>query len=84
MRIIDAIPHPLMTISIFQMNDKYIVKFEAGPMEQVFKFRSDQVQGVQDVKNKITQQFQQEVVQRFHQMKEQLAQTLSSDSSTSG
>ena len=72
-----------MNISIFQMNDKYIVKFEAGPMEQVFKFRSDQVIGVQDVKNKITQQFQQEVVQRFHHMKEQLAKSLASGTSTS-
>jgi hypothetical protein len=80
MRIVDSIPHPLMTISIFQMNDKFIVKFEAGPMEQLFKFRSDQVNGLQDLKNKISPQFQQDVLQRFHQMKEQLISVLSSDS----
>ncbi|MCE3260000.1 MAG: hypothetical protein K0S12_1641, partial [Bacteroidetes bacterium] len=29
MRIIDSIPHESMTISIFKMNDKFMVKFEA-------------------------------------------------------
>src|SRR5436853_498463 len=43
MRIIDSIAHPSITISIFQMNDKYLVKFEAGPMEQVFKFSIDEL-----------------------------------------
>ena len=43
MRIIDTIPHPSITISIFQMNDKYQVKFEAGPMEQTFKFTTAEV-----------------------------------------
>jgi hypothetical protein len=38
MRVLETIPHPSITITIFQMNDKFIVKFEAGPMEQVFKF----------------------------------------------
>ena len=42
MRIIDSIPHQSMTISIFQMNDKYQVKFEAGPMEQIFKFNVEE------------------------------------------
>ncbi|MFN6037335.1 MAG: hypothetical protein ACK452_02620 [Bacteroidota bacterium] len=83
MRVVDTIPHPQISIQIFHMNDKYLVKFEAGPMEQVFKFRTDQVSGLQEVKNKIDQKFIEEVIVRFHQMKNQLAASLSSSNSKS-
>ena len=36
MRIIDTIEHPILRISIFEMNQKYIVKFELGALEQSF------------------------------------------------
>ncbi|MBK9283501.1 MAG: hypothetical protein IPM51_04190 [Sphingobacteriaceae bacterium] len=68
MRIIDAIPHPSMTISIFSMNNKYIVKFEAGPMEQVFKFNSDDIGGVEQLKNKINDEFMDQTMLRFKEM----------------
>ena len=77
MRVIDQIPHPQITIQIFQMNDKYLVKFEAGPMEQVFKFRNDQISGLNELKNKIDSKFIEEVIARFHQMKYQLSEALS-------
>ncbi len=38
MRIIQTIEHPKMRISLFQMNQKYILKFEYGPLEQSYKF----------------------------------------------
>lgn len=55
MRIIDSIPHESMTISIFQMNDKYQVRFEAGPMEQLFKFTVDEVKNVENLKSSLMQ-----------------------------
>jgi hypothetical protein len=72
MRIIDSIPHPSITISIFQMNDKYIVKFEAGPMEQAFKFHAAEFGSTDALKKKIDAAFIQEVFQRFIAMKAQL------------
>lgn len=78
MRIVDTIPHPQVTIHIFQMNDKFLVKFEAGPMEQVFKFRNDQVAGLQELKSKIDPEFINQVIDRFHQMKSQFAAALTS------
>ncbi len=81
MRVIDQIPHPQITIQIFQMNDKYLVKFEAGPMEQIFKFRNDQISGLDELKNKIDTKFIDEVIERFHQMKNQLSNTLSGNKS---
>jgi hypothetical protein len=57
-----------MTISIFQMNDKYLVKFEAGPMEQVFKFPMEQVKNVDRLKTLITSDFIETTRDRFNAM----------------
>ncbi|MBS1637066.1 MAG: hypothetical protein JST26_14205 [Bacteroidetes bacterium] len=68
MRIIDSIPHPSISISIFQMNDKFIVKFEAGPMEQAFKFMMQDVKSVEQLKKIIDEAFVETVRERFNQM----------------
>jgi hypothetical protein len=68
MRIVDSIPHESMTISIFQMNDKYIVKFEAGPMEQAFKFHTDQVKSLDNLKKLISTEFIETTRGRFNEM----------------
>ena len=68
MRIIDSIPHPSISISIFQMNDKYIVKFEAGPMEQAFKFYTEDVKSVERLKILINEEFIEKVRLRFNEM----------------
>jgi hypothetical protein len=68
MRIVDSIPHQSMTISIFQMNDKFQVKFEAGPMEQTFKFSVEEVKGVENLKKLITEDFIEKTRLRFNEM----------------
>ena len=68
MRIIDSIPHPSITISIFQMNDKYMVKFEAGMMEQTFKFLTSDVKSVEELKKKISSEFIDATRKRFNEM----------------
>ena len=68
MRIIDSIPHQSMTISIFQMNDKYQVKFEAGPMEQIFKFSVEEVRGVENLKKLMNENFIEKTRLRFNEM----------------
>ncbi len=72
MRIIDSIPHKSMTISIFQMNDKYQVKFEAGPMEQIFKFLVEEVTGLDGLKLKINDDFIESTRLRFNEMYKQM------------
>jgi alkyl hydroperoxide reductase subunit AhpF len=72
MRIIDSIPHPSITISIFQMNDKYMVKFEAGPMEQTFKYLVVEVGSVEGLKQKINEDFIEKVRLRFNDMFKQM------------
>lgn len=68
MRIIDSIPHPSISISIFQMNDKFIVKFEAGPMEQAFKFYTEDVKSVERLKAIVNNDFIEKVRARFNEM----------------
>lgn len=68
MRIVDTIPHQSLTISIFQMNDKFQVKFEAGPMEQTFKFLMEDVKSLDGLKQKITPEFIEATRQRFNEM----------------
>jgi len=76
MRVIDNIPHPTMTISIFQMNEKYMVKFEAGPMEQTFKYIIQEVKGVENLKTLIDAVFIETCRLRFNEMYLQLQSTL--------
>mgnify|MGYP006888962463 CR=1 FL=1 len=76
MRIIDSIPHPSMSISIFQMNDKFIVKFEAGPMEQAFKFYTEDVKSVDHLKKMVNDDFINKVHLRFKEMFAQMKEAL--------
>ncbi len=77
MRIIDSIPHQSMTISIFQMNDKYMVKFEAGPMEQVFKYTVQEVKSVENLKTLMNEDFIEATRLRFNEMYLQLKKAIS-------
>jgi hypothetical protein len=68
MRIIANIPHPRLTISIFSMNDKYQIKFEAGPMEQIYKIAHDDIEGIEGIKKLIDDAFLEQILNRFNEM----------------
>jgi hypothetical protein len=68
MRIIATIPHPSIRISVFHMNDKYIVKLEAGPMEQAFKFSAEEVKGPEHIEKILDAAFMQKALERFNEM----------------
>ena len=68
MRLIATIPHPNISITVFQINDKYVVKLEGGPMEQTFKFTAEEVKGVDDIKNLMDAEFMRKAIERFNEM----------------
>jgi hypothetical protein len=68
MRIVDTIPHHALQISIFQMNDKYLVKFEAAMLEQVFKFDIAEIKSIEALKQIINPEFIDMVRKRFNEM----------------
>ncbi|KQN38856.1 hypothetical protein ASE92_05385 [Pedobacter sp. Leaf41] len=71
MRVIAELPHPECKISIFAMNQKYIVKFEQGTFEQSYKLAELDLSGggVNDVFEILDEEFIASVVDRFKIMR---------------
>ena len=68
MRIIGDIPHPKFVITVYEWNEKTIIKLEAGPMEQTYKLPSEQIRGVEGAKKLLNDDFLKNVYSRFEQM----------------
>ena len=66
MRVAGTIPHPKLAITVFIMNEKYIVKFEAGGMEQSVKFTLQEVDSVESIAKMLDQQFMNGIIERFN------------------
>lgn len=70
MRTIAELPHPDFKITIFGMNQKFIIKFEQGTLEQVYKIAEiDVTEGVDGVFQLIDTEFTQSVSARFDEMR---------------
>jgi len=71
MRVIAELPHPECKISIFAMNQKYIVKFEQGTFEQSYKLEELDLSGggVNDVFEILDEEFIASVIDRFKVMR---------------
>ena len=62
MRIAGYIEHPKLKITIFQMDNRFTVKFEDGTLEQAYKFRSGNfINSVGDIRKLVDATFIQEV-----------------------
>jgi hypothetical protein len=68
MRTLDTIYHPQMYIGIMYMNEKFILKFEIGPYEQVYKFTKEMAADVDAIKKLCDESFQKQVMDIFDQM----------------
>ena len=68
MRQLLRIPHPSLVITVFRMNEKYIVKLEAGPMEQSYKLPMDVIGGLDNLQTFLDQAFLQECLTHFNAM----------------
>jgi hypothetical protein len=69
MRVIAELPHPDFKISIFAMNQKFIVKIEKGVLEQSYKISEmDLTDGVNSVFELLDEEFLKTVANRFAEM----------------
>ena len=69
MRVIAELPHPEFKISIFSMNQKFIVKIEKGILEQSYKLAEmDLTDGVNSVFEILDEAFLKGVAARFIDM----------------
>ncbi|SUJ28454.1 Uncharacterised protein [Sphingobacterium spiritivorum] len=70
MRVLAELPHPDCKISIFGMNQKFIIKFEQGVLEQSYKLaETDVVGGVNGVFELLDETFIQQVLDHFQEMR---------------
>lgn len=70
MRTIAELPHSDFKITIFAMNQKFIVKFEQGTLEQVYKIaEADVIDGVDGLFQVIDAEFTKSVSTRFDEMR---------------
>ena len=70
MRTLDTIYHPKMYIAIMYMNEKFILKFEIGPYEQIYKFTKEMAADVDAVKKICDETFMENVLELFDKMHE--------------
>ena len=69
MRVIAELPHPDFKITIFSMNQKFIVKIEKGILEQSYKIpEMDLTDGVNSVFEILDEQFLATIAARFTEM----------------
>lgn len=71
MRILAELPHPECKITLFNMNQKYIVKFEQGSLEQSYKLSELDLTGggANEVFQIIDEEFIGTVIERFKLMR---------------
>ncbi len=71
MRILAELPHPDCKITLFNMNQKYIVKFEQGQLEQSYKLSELDLTGggANEIFQILDQTFISTVVERFKSMR---------------
>lgn len=68
MRELEVIPHPSMRISILQLNARFQVRFEAGPMEQIYKLDAEAYSTIDAVKLYVNETFIENVRGIFNSM----------------
>ena len=68
MRVVGEIPHPDCKITIFHWNNRYLIKLEAGLLEQTFKVSEYDVTSEDDLKKILSEEFIQKALQRFQDM----------------
>lgn len=70
MRTLAELPHPDCKITIFGMNQKYIIKFEQGNLEQTYKIaEADIVNGVNGIFEILDEEFVNKVLVNFVSMR---------------
>lgn len=76
MRTIAELPHDDFKITIFSMNQKFIIKLEQGALEQVYKIaEADVTDGVNGIFQLLDEEFTRSVSKRFDEMRKAFIET---------
>lgn len=72
MRVVGEIPHPHLKITIFNWNNRYLIKLEDGAFEQTFKVSEFDITSEEDLRKLIDKAFVKEAEERFQSMAQSL------------
>jgi hypothetical protein len=75
MRVVGEIPHPELKITIFNWNNRYLIKLEQGSFEQTFKVSEFDVVSEEDIKKLVDSEFLKESEARFQNMAQSLSKS---------
>lgn len=70
MRYVKDIPNDYCKTSLYSFNNKFIIKFEAGMYEQIYKVSELDVSGEEDLEEMLGDTFYLKVVNRFKEMQD--------------
>jgi hypothetical protein len=69
MRIVGYIEHPVLKITVMQMNNRFVLKLEANMLEQTYKFHEDDnLRTMADIEKLVDETFLNECLKRFSDM----------------
>ena len=68
MRVVGEIQHPELKITIFHWNNRYLIKLEAGLLEQTFKIHEYDVASEEELKKIVSNDFVKAAIDRFNEM----------------
>jgi len=74
MRVVGEIAHPEIKITIFQWNNRYLIKMESGPLEQTFKIEEYDLSSEEELKDVVNEIFIEQALTRFTDMANSLRQ----------
>lgn len=77
MRVVGEIPHPTLKITIFNWNNRYLIKLEDSALEQTFKVSEFDVTSDMDVQKILDKEFLSEAETRFREMSLSLSESIS-------
>jgi hypothetical protein len=72
MRVVKEIPHSELKITVFQWNNRYLIKFEAGLLEQTYKVQEYDIASEDQLLEIISPEFLKNVTAVFHSMNQHL------------
>lgn len=78
MRVVGEIPHPDCKITIFHWNNRYLLKLEAGLLEQTFKVHEYDIASEDDLKKIMNEEFITKAMERFMEMHASLRASMES------
>lgn len=76
MRVVKEIPYSHFKITIFNWNNRYLIKFESGTLEQTFKVSELDVASESEVLALLDEDFLKQAMNRFEEMAESLGGAL--------